>query len=236
MLTALFPEAADPTLSFDGLEVALRSGASVPARLLARARADLPAHYGRHDRPLFAAADADWFAHRLAADAGVFRCADTSTEARRKSDRSPRSAIRWSARRWRTGVRGWRHGCSPPRWTRPWWRLGCGACDRLLDDDASDVDTRETDAAPAWSRPPAVPSPIGSRSRAAACGRCAASRRPNGTFIRPVPSAPRSTQRPQLPTRLPARGCWRRASIPACRSTLRSRRPRRASNEDALHA
>jgi hypothetical protein len=65
MLVALFPEAADPTLSFDALEAALAGGKSLPARLIQRARVDLPADYGRHDRPLFASADADWFAARL---------------------------------------------------------------------------------------------------------------------------------------------------------------------------
>ncbi len=66
MLVALFPEAADAALSFDALEAALQGGASVPARLIARARVDLPVHYGRHDRPMFASAEADWFAARLA--------------------------------------------------------------------------------------------------------------------------------------------------------------------------
>jgi len=66
MLVALFPEAAGPMLSRDALEAALASADSLPARLIARARADLPAHYGRHDKPLFASANADWFAARLA--------------------------------------------------------------------------------------------------------------------------------------------------------------------------
>jgi hypothetical protein len=70
MLLALFPEAPDPTLPFEALEAALPSGASVPARLIARARRDLPARYGRHDRPLFVSADADWFAARLAEGPG----------------------------------------------------------------------------------------------------------------------------------------------------------------------
>ena len=70
ILAALFPEAANPASSFDALQAALRTGDSVPARLIARVRADTPAHYGRHDRPLFASADADWFAARLSQTPG----------------------------------------------------------------------------------------------------------------------------------------------------------------------
>lgn len=91
MLVALFPEAADPTLSFDALEDALHSGASVPARLIARARAALPAHYGRHDRPLFVSADADWFAARLAAAPGF---SEAPTLDGRPAEVGPLAALR----------------------------------------------------------------------------------------------------------------------------------------------
>jgi hypothetical protein len=70
MLAALFAEAADRTLAFDALQAALGRRSSVPARLIAHARNDLPATYGQHDRPLFATADADWFAARLAETPG----------------------------------------------------------------------------------------------------------------------------------------------------------------------
>ncbi|MDE2109845.1 MAG: nickel-dependent hydrogenase large subunit [Alphaproteobacteria bacterium] len=70
MLTALFPEAADPAISFDALETALQTGASVPARLIQTVRSRLPADYGCHDGPLLAARPAEWFAACLATDAG----------------------------------------------------------------------------------------------------------------------------------------------------------------------
>jgi hypothetical protein len=66
MLDALFPEALD--LSFGELEETLQNGSSVPARLLRKVRAELPADYGRHVLPLLPARSADWFAVRLAAD------------------------------------------------------------------------------------------------------------------------------------------------------------------------
>jgi hypothetical protein len=65
-LGALFPEAADRAPSWAGLQQALADGASVPARLIALARA--VAVYGAHDRPLLPPRGADWFAARLAAD------------------------------------------------------------------------------------------------------------------------------------------------------------------------
>ena len=68
MLVALFPEAADPALSWNELELAMQGGASTPARLIHAARADELADYGRHDRPLLPPMDADWFAARLAAE------------------------------------------------------------------------------------------------------------------------------------------------------------------------
>ncbi|HEY4987835.1 MAG TPA: hypothetical protein VII39_14545, partial [Bradyrhizobium sp.] len=68
LLIELFPEAADPALSWRELEPAIQGGASTPARLINTARADMPADYGRHDRPLLPSMAADWFAARLAAD------------------------------------------------------------------------------------------------------------------------------------------------------------------------
>ena len=68
MLVALFPEADDPTLSWNELEPAMQGGASTPARLINVARTDGMAGYGRHDRPLLPPMDADWFAARLAAE------------------------------------------------------------------------------------------------------------------------------------------------------------------------
>jgi coenzyme F420-reducing hydrogenase alpha subunit len=68
MLVALFPEAADPTLSWNELEPAMQGGASTPARLINIARAGVMADYGRHDRPLLPSIDADWFAARLATE------------------------------------------------------------------------------------------------------------------------------------------------------------------------
>ena len=64
-LAALFPEAADPALSFPALQVGIARGDSLPARLIRQARVRVPADYGRHQLPLFAGADADWFAARL---------------------------------------------------------------------------------------------------------------------------------------------------------------------------
>jgi hypothetical protein len=68
MLVELFPEAADPALSWNELELAMQGGASTPARLIHAACADELADYGRHDRPLLPSMDADWFAARLAAE------------------------------------------------------------------------------------------------------------------------------------------------------------------------
>jgi uptake hydrogenase large subunit len=68
MLVALFPEADDPTLSWNELEPAMQGGASTPARLIDAARADGMAGSGRHDRPLLPPMDADWFAGRLASE------------------------------------------------------------------------------------------------------------------------------------------------------------------------
>jgi coenzyme F420-reducing hydrogenase alpha subunit len=68
LLIELFPEAADPALFWRELEPAIQGGASTPARLINTARADMPADYGRHDRPLLSSMPADWFAARLAAD------------------------------------------------------------------------------------------------------------------------------------------------------------------------
>jgi uptake hydrogenase large subunit len=140
MLTALFPEGADPTLSFDGLEVALRSGESVPARLLARARADLPAHYGRHDWPLFAAAHADWFAHRLADTPGF---SDAPNLDGSPAEVGPLAALRHplvgeALAHWGSGL-ATRLLAAALDASVVAARLR--ACDRVLDDDASDVDT-----------------------------------------------------------------------------------------------
>jgi uptake hydrogenase large subunit len=68
MLVALFPEAANSTLSWNELEPAMQGGASTPARLINIARADGMAGYGHHDRPLLPPMDADWFAARLATE------------------------------------------------------------------------------------------------------------------------------------------------------------------------
>ncbi len=67
-LVQLFPEAADPALSWSEFEQAMQNGASTPARLINAARAGAMADYGRHDRPLLPSKDADWFAARLAAE------------------------------------------------------------------------------------------------------------------------------------------------------------------------
>lgn len=67
MLVALFPEAADPALSWRKLESAMQAGTSTPARLINAARAGALADYGRHDRPLLSAMSANWFAARLTA-------------------------------------------------------------------------------------------------------------------------------------------------------------------------
>lgn len=68
MLVALFPEAANSTMSWNELEPAMQGGASTPARLINIARADGMAGYGHHDRPLLPPMDADWFAARLATE------------------------------------------------------------------------------------------------------------------------------------------------------------------------
>jgi hypothetical protein len=91
MLAALFPEAADPTLSFDALEAALGQRESAPARLIARARVNLPENYGRHDRPLFVSADADWFAARLAGTPGF---SEAPTLDGRPAEVGPLAALR----------------------------------------------------------------------------------------------------------------------------------------------
>lgn len=76
MLVDLFPEAADPTLSWNELEPAMQGGASTPARLINAARAGVMADYGRHDRPLLPSMAANWFAARLATEPHFF---DTPT-------------------------------------------------------------------------------------------------------------------------------------------------------------
>jgi coenzyme F420-reducing hydrogenase alpha subunit len=68
MLVGLFPEAADPALTWRNLESSLRGGASMPARLINVARTGVLADYGHHDRPLFPSMDATWFAARLATE------------------------------------------------------------------------------------------------------------------------------------------------------------------------
>jgi len=65
-LAALFPEAADPALTWPGLEHALADGTSLPARVIEAARAMLD--YGRHPQPLLTSQDDTWFAQRLRAD------------------------------------------------------------------------------------------------------------------------------------------------------------------------
>ena len=68
MLNESFPEAADQALSWPKLARAVQGGTSTPARLIRAARIGALADYGRHDRPLLPALDADWFAVRLAAE------------------------------------------------------------------------------------------------------------------------------------------------------------------------
>lgn len=66
MLVGLFPEAADPALTWRNLETSLRGGTSMPARLINVARTGVLAEYGHHDRPLLPSMDATWFEARLA--------------------------------------------------------------------------------------------------------------------------------------------------------------------------
>jgi len=68
MLVDLFPEAADPELSWREFEAAMQGAASTPARLIKAARVGALAEYGRHARPLLPSMDADWFAARLATE------------------------------------------------------------------------------------------------------------------------------------------------------------------------
>ena len=70
MLGDLFPEASDPALSWNALELALERRTSTPARLTTAARAGAMANYGGHDRPQLPPVDAAWFARRLATDPG----------------------------------------------------------------------------------------------------------------------------------------------------------------------
>jgi hypothetical protein len=65
MLVGLFPEAADPALTWINLESSLQGGTSMPARLINLARTGALADYGHHDRPLLPSMDATWFAARL---------------------------------------------------------------------------------------------------------------------------------------------------------------------------
>jgi coenzyme F420-reducing hydrogenase alpha subunit len=67
-LVELFSEAADPALTWSGLQSSLRGGTSVPARLINVARTGVLADYGHHDRPLLPSMDATWFAARLATE------------------------------------------------------------------------------------------------------------------------------------------------------------------------
>jgi coenzyme F420-reducing hydrogenase alpha subunit len=70
MLVGLFPEAADPALTWRNLETSLRGGTSMPARVINVARTDVLADYGHHDRPLLPSMDATWFAARLTTEPG----------------------------------------------------------------------------------------------------------------------------------------------------------------------
>jgi coenzyme F420-reducing hydrogenase alpha subunit len=65
-LVELFPEAADPAMSWRKLESSLRDGTSIPARLINVARTGVLADYGRHDWPRLPSMGATWFAARLA--------------------------------------------------------------------------------------------------------------------------------------------------------------------------
>jgi coenzyme F420-reducing hydrogenase alpha subunit len=73
MLLGLFPEAADPALTWPKLKRALQSGASVPARLINTARVRMLADYGRHDRPLLPSVGAEWFSMHLESNAAFGR-------------------------------------------------------------------------------------------------------------------------------------------------------------------
>jgi coenzyme F420-reducing hydrogenase alpha subunit len=65
MLVELFPEAADPALTWSNLETSLQGGTSIPARLINVARAGVLADYGHHDRPRLPSMDTAWYAARL---------------------------------------------------------------------------------------------------------------------------------------------------------------------------
>lgn len=69
-LGELFPEAADPALSWKRLRHAIEAGSSLPARLIAAARVGALAEYGSHDGPLLQSKNAAWFSARLADDPG----------------------------------------------------------------------------------------------------------------------------------------------------------------------
>jgi len=104
------------------------------------ARADLPAHYGRHDRPLFAAAHADWFALRLGDTPGF---SDAPNLDGSPAEVGPLAALRHplvgeALAHWGSGL-ATRLLAAALDASVVAARLR--ACDRLLDDDASDVDT-----------------------------------------------------------------------------------------------
>jgi len=71
VLIDLFPEAADPALSWSKLDRALQGGHSIPARLVKTARTGALTNYGRHDLPWLPSMSADWFSAHLVA-AGDF--------------------------------------------------------------------------------------------------------------------------------------------------------------------
>jgi len=73
MLLGLFPEAADPALTWPKLKRALQSGASAPARLINTARVGTLADYGHHDRPLLPSVGAEWFSMHLESNSAFGR-------------------------------------------------------------------------------------------------------------------------------------------------------------------
>ena len=141
MLIALFSEAAAPARSFDALQAALRGGRSFPARLIAHVRADLPLRYGRHDLPMLASADADWFAARLAQISGFSAApsrdgtpAEVGPLAARRHPLVDAAVAQWGAG---LATRLLAAALDAPVVAE---RLR-GACEQLADDEQAEVDT-----------------------------------------------------------------------------------------------
>ena len=140
MLIELFPEAGGLTMSWRELETAMQGSASIPTRLIRAARHGAMVDYGRHDRPPLPSKGVDWFARRLATEPGFADAptldgipAEVGALAARRHPLVAKAAAHWGPT---VATRLLAAALDAPVVAE---RL-CRALDRLMDDDAAEVD------------------------------------------------------------------------------------------------